>query len=178
MVSTAQLHRYKEALVEALVCEGESFHIVAELPPGAPRAALEDALYQWVARVNRYFLGRNWCKPHNHVRQMKGVVFFETGRVGGHHHAHLVVTPPKGVPWFIFAPHARFLFQLHPEPCFRRLYRPVTRRGQMHVRRIKPTHEDRTRVIHYVAKELEGNPRAVTTWKFIEDLTPRQVNTI
>lgn len=176
-MSTDRL-RYKEALVETFVHGGEAFHIVAELPPGAPRSALEDALYHWIARVNRWFLGRNWHLPHNRVSRMKGVVFFEKGKVAGHHHAHLVVSPPKGVAWFTFRQHVPFLFQLHPESCFRRLYRPVTRRGQMHIRRINPSHEDRVKVMRYVAKDLERNPRAVSEWKFIEDLTPRQVATI
>ena len=84
--------RYKSALVETLRRDGGDFHVVAQLRAGASRAALEDALYAWVARVNRFYLGRSWSAPHRAKDRMKGVVFFETS--GGFHHAHLVVRRP------------------------------------------------------------------------------------
>ena len=52
--------RYKSALVETLRRDGGDFHVVAQLRAGASRAALGDALYAWVARVNRSYLGRSW----------------------------------------------------------------------------------------------------------------------
>ena len=43
----------------------------------------------------------------------------------------------------------------------------------MFVKRIMPTTEDRRRVVNYVAKGLER--REMGSWKFLEELTPRQV---
>src|ERR1043165_5517792 len=84
--------RYKAALVETFRRDGGDFHIVAQLRAGASRAALEDSLYAWVARVNRFYLGRSWSAPHRAKDRMKGVVFFEMS--GGFHHAHLIVRRP------------------------------------------------------------------------------------
>ncbi len=45
----ADRYEYKAALVTALAKNGGDFHVVAQLPVGRSRAALEDALYAWVA---------------------------------------------------------------------------------------------------------------------------------
>ena len=177
-MSWEQRRRYKEGLVEAFATAGEAFHIVAKLPPGASRETLEDRLYHWTARINRRFVGRLWYRSHFAGRRMTGVVFFETRGAARLPHAHLIVRPPAGIHWIRFQQNARFWFEPHPEPCFQGFFKSVTRRGQMWVRRINPNPQDRARVIRYVAKDLEGDPKAVAAWKFLEDLNRQQVVTI
>ena len=148
--------------------------IVAQLPPVAGRAALESVLHGWVARVDRYYLGRDWASPrHKHMR-MKGVVVFENR--GGYLHAHMVVRPPAKASLFHFQMHAPLLFSRPSCNLMRHLYpKPVADRGKMHVRRIEPTEADLMRVLSYVSKDLYYDD----DWKFIEELTSRQIiNTI
>jgi hypothetical protein len=45
----------------------------------------------------------------------------------------------------------------------------------MHVTRVGPTRSDRRRVLSYVAKEIERGEKAITTWKFLDQLSPRHV---
>ena len=91
-LTMADRYQYKAALVTALAKDGGDFHVVAQLPIGRSRAALEDALYAWAARIDHHYLGRSWSAPHRRPDRMRGVVFFETS--GGNDHAHLVVTAP------------------------------------------------------------------------------------
>ncbi len=107
-LTKADRYRYKAALVAALAQNGGDFHVMAQLPVGRSRAALADALYAWVARVDRYYLGRSWSASHHRAERMRGVVFFETS--GGNDHAHLVVTAPAGASPLHFLLHARYLF--------------------------------------------------------------------
>ena len=164
----------KPALVETWAALKGTHHIVAELPPVAGRAALENAIHGWVARVDRYYLGRDWAAPRLKHLRMKGIVVFENR--GGYLHAHLVVRPPAKASLFHFQMHAPMWFASHPSNLMRHLYpRPVADRGKMHVRRIEPTETDLKRVLNYVSKDLidDGD------WKFIEELTPRQIlNTV
>ena len=173
-ISRAELRRMKPALVEFLAEQRFDFHIVAELSPSAPRSVLEDAIYGWVARVNRRFLGRGWSAPHRRHQRMRGVAFFETN--GGYHHAHMLVGPPAGASLLRFEMCARYFFQAHPCEELRLWYpRPVAPRGGiMHVRRIRPTHADRVRVAGYAAKTTEWSVAATENWKLLEDLSPRQ----
>ena len=165
--------RYKSALVETLRRDGGDFHVVAQLRAGASRAALEDALYAWVARVNRFYLGRSWSAPHRAKDRMKGVLFFETS--GGFHHAHLVARRPATASSLHFMLNARFCFQPNPAACVRLLYpRPVAPRGTMTFMRIGSTEADLGRVMNYVAKRLEAAIDR-SGWKFLDELSPRQV---
>lgn len=119
--------------------------------------------------MDRRYLGRNWSRQGG--RRMAGVVFFERRP---HHHAHLVVRPPEGTSPLHFLLHARFWFERHPEPSFRRVHPvPVTDRGRMLVQRIGCTHANLARVLSYDAKAIEGCPGAISEWKFISDLTRR-----
>jgi hypothetical protein len=167
---------YKAALIDGLSTQESAFHIVAELPPGASHDALEDSLYAWKGHVDHYYLGRSWARAHQRANRMSGVVFFETGRGGGHPHAHLIAVPPKPASRLHFLLWARFFFQPHPEKCLRRCYpKPIASRGKMHIERIGPTPSDRRRVLNYVAKELERSEKAITAWKFLDQLSPRHV---
>ena len=171
-VTRADRYKYKAALVTALAQSGGDFHVVAQLPVGRSRAALEDALYAWVARVDRHYLGRSWSAPHRRPERMRGVVFFETS--GGNDHAHLVVTAPATAAPLHFLLHARYLFQVHPVQSLRAVYgRSVTRRGSMRVWRIGETGDDRERVLNYVAKGLEVSLDRCE-WKFLDQLAPMQ----
>ncbi len=103
---------------------------------------------------------------------MRGVVFFETS--GGHDHAHLVVAAPATASPLHFLLHARYLFQPHPAPPLRAVYRKaVTPRGKMWVRHIEATETDRLNVLNYVAKGLEVSLDRCE-WKFLDQLAPMQ----
>jgi hypothetical protein len=120
--------RYKAALVETLRRQRAEFHVVAQLPCGARRHALEDALYAWVARVDRRYLGRSWAAPGRRADRMAGVASFE--EAGGGHHAHLVVRPPSGASRLDFLLNAPLLFQRNPERLLRGVSpRPVAPPG-------------------------------------------------
>ena len=176
MIGRSERLKYKSALVELLPAQKDLFHVVAELPPGASRAALEDSLYAWAARVDRHYVGRGWSRPHHRANRMCGLVFFETGRRGGHVHAHMIVAAPTPASPLHFLIYGRFFFQRQSEPCLRRCYpNPVSSRGQMHITRVGRTHADRRRVLNYVAKEIEGSEEAIGAWKFLDQLTPRHV---
>src|SRR4051812_44862418 len=55
-MTEADRRQYKASMVEALDNVGGEFHIVAQLPIGRSRAALEDTLYAWAGRIDRYYL--------------------------------------------------------------------------------------------------------------------------
>jgi hypothetical protein len=169
-----QIKAIKSALVETWAAMKGTHHIVAELPPIAGRAALESAIHGWVARIDRFYLGRHWAAPRCRHLRMKGIVVFEDR--GGYFHAHLVVRPPAKASPFHFYMHAPLWFASHPSNLMRHLYpRPVAVLAKMHVRRIEPTEADLKRVLNYVSKDLIDNG----DWKFIEELTPRQIlNTV
>src|SRR5262249_32272612 len=135
MSISANRRRPKDALVEALTRQRGEFHVIAQLPPAASLRALEDALYDWVARIDRHFLGRGWAGPHRVADRMKGVAFFEGGVAFPH--AHLVVRAPRGASPLQFELTAPFWFQSARDPCLRGCYpRPVAPRGRMRVIRI------------------------------------------
>lgn len=174
IISRPQRFSLKNALAEWLATENFSFHVVAELPPPATRATLNDALYAWAARVNRYYLGRNWASPHLKQSRMSGIIFYE-GR-GGYLHAHLLVRLPEKAWPIHFQLHARYWFQPYPIEHMRRCYpTPVAPRGRMHVKRIGSTATDHRRVSGYAAKALEWSLEAIEDWIFLDELTPRQV---
>jgi hypothetical protein len=149
---------YKDALVIELArARTWTFHCTAILPPAAARDVLEDRLRAWVARIDRFYLGRNWAKPQYADRRMEGVVFFERRP---HNHAHLVLRPPADASPLHFELNARFWFEQHPERSLRRASpKPVTNRGRMHVQRVGPTGADLLRVLSYDAKEIEFRSR-------------------
>jgi len=158
--------RYKSALVETLRRDGGDFHVVAQLRAGASRAALEDALYAWVARVNRSYLGRSWSGTAPCQGSYEGI-------------------PPRSpccpstchrlFSSLHFMLNARFCFQPNPAACLRQLYpRPVAPRGTMTFMRIGSTEADLGRVMNYVAKRLEAAIDR-SGWKFLDELSPRQV---
>jgi hypothetical protein len=163
-------HRYKHALVETLMRQRGEFHVVAQLAPPAPCRALEDALYAWVGRINRHYIGRNWTAPHRAEDRMNGGVFFEES---GGFHAHMVVRPPVGASGIHFLMNAPFWFQPYREPLLRRFYpTPIDHHGQMRVIPIGPDPSDLRRVLSYAAKGLE---RGDEHWKFLDELQPRQL---
>lgn len=163
-------HAYKSALIETFATiSGPAFHVTAELPPTSSRASLEDCLRGWGARIDRFYLGRNWqSRPE---RRMQGVVFFEQRP---YHHAHMIVRPPRGASPLHFLLNARFWFLPHPEKAFEPFFRnPVTRRGRMLIQRIGPTLSDLERVIGYAAKDSEFRSVDSFDWKFVADLSRR-----
>src|SRR4051794_23538068 len=104
----ADRRQYKASMVEALDNVGGEFHVVAQLPVHRSRAALEDSLYAWAGRIDRFYLGRSWAAPARKADRMKGVVFFE--RSGGNDHAHMIIAPPAGASLLHFECSARFFF--------------------------------------------------------------------
>jgi hypothetical protein len=158
----------KQALVKAHNIPGYDFFITATLTPSASRKAVEDALYEWISRVNRYYLGRSWKRsPH---LQMQGVAFFET-RNG--HHAHLIVRPPVRASALHFALNAREWFY-NARPYIRPpINKPVTKKGKMTVDWLK-TEQDRVNAINYAAKHLEWRFNE-GDWKYIGQMSARQL---
>jgi len=158
----------RAGLVETLKGFDAQFHIVAEIAPQRPRAALEDALYQWAARVDRLYLGRKWqASP----RRMRGAVFFERRP---YWHAHMLVAPPVGVHPVNFHLNVASLFR--PAPCQnlrRSSPRPAAREGKMFIRRIGSGPSDLEKVARYVIKDVRSNSQDEDQWKFIELLSPR-----
>lgn len=158
---------YKEALIEALSERRWAFHITAELPPEAIPATLERLIRDWAARVDHFYLGRNWSRRED--RRMRGVVFFETRP---HPHAHMIVIPPMGASPFHFLLHARLWFVRHEAPDLRRVSpRPVTQRGRMKVQKIEDGSDGLRRVLGYDMKEMEYRASAIGEWKFLSDLS-------
>lgn len=161
---------YKRALVEMLAdMPGLAFNVTAELHPGASRQEVEAALRGWVARVNRYYLGRNWLQKPD--KAITGVVFFEDRPS---HHAHAVVAPPVGASFLHFELYAPFWFEPYPARELVRFYpRPLHPRGKMFIQRIGPTREDLERTAKYNAKRIERHSEATAEWKMLRDLSLR-----
>ena len=164
--------RYKAGLVEALVEMAPRFHLVAELPPGVPQSALKEALRNWAARIDRRYLGRRWSKACRVTERMAGMIFFETGRAGGHRHAHLLVRPPLGADESHFFDTARYSFHPHPDPNVRQnLPRPVTSRGKMHIDKIRDGADNLERISNYVTKDVQWSERSMTDWALLSELS-------
>lgn len=163
--------RCKQALIDTLVAAGVRHHVVAELPPGATEIGILTTLRHWAARVDRYYLGRNWAKRCRTAERLVGAVFLERGKVAGLPHAHLVVRPPADAHDLHFVWNAPFWFAPHPVRELRTLYRnPVTARGKMHITPINDSDGDRRRVTSYAAKGLESSDRAYENWCLVADL--------
>jgi hypothetical protein len=165
---------YKKQLVAALASLFPSphglFHVTAELPPGATRAALDRAIRTWLARVDRHYLGRNWASPHLKSLRTDGVIFYEAN--GGNLHAHMVIKPSgKKGSAFRFSMEAKYLYQRHPSKFWRRFRKqPVADRGIMHVQAIGSSLADLNRVLGYDAKQLEWSNKSILEWNFISHL--------
>lgn len=164
MLATAH---YKDSFVGLLAeLGGPLFHVTAMLPPGASRAALEESLRGWVARVDRSYLGRRWQSQP--ARRMAGIAFFEAYPGP---HAHLVIRPPANASPEHFHRTAASWFR--PDAERDRPTKPVTERGKMLIQLIGSHPSDLARVAGYVTKEMEYRPEAGTDWKFIGDLSRR-----
>lgn len=146
--------------------------VIAELPSGQSRAELENAVYQWAARVNRRYLGRNWFKPEYATLRLTGVAHFEEG-LGGWH-AHLLLNPPKGIDPLKFVQETPYVWSSRPRPDLPEgNRRGLVRGGKMFARVIGPSISDRLRVARYDAKALElHEDDSASMWKFIDQLTP------
>ena len=125
---------------------------------------MEDVLYAWVARVDRFYLGPQWMRLES--ERMQGIVFFEKYP---DHHAHLIVRPPAGAIAFHFAMSAADWF--YPAG-FNKLARPVTRKGDMEVS-LLATERDQKHAVSYSAKELEYRFNE-GDWKYLDQLSARQ----
>ncbi|UVK55848.1 hypothetical protein DBIPINDM_002411 [Mesorhizobium sp. AR02] len=158
---------YKQGLVELVAgMPGLAFNVTAGLHPGASRTEVEAALRGWVARVNRYYLGRNWLRQPS--KGTSGIVFFEDRP---HNHAHAIVAPPLGASFLHFELYGRFWFEPYPAKELASFYpRPVHHRGKMLIQRLGRTKEDLDRTAGYNAKRIERDFRAITAWKMINDL--------
>jgi len=148
-------------------------HVTATLRPGLPKVLLEDRLGEWVTRVNRTYLGRNWFKAPQKERRMQGLVFFELGRGLNNPHAHLLLRPPSPAdPWH-FEVHAPFIFAGSPSDENSRVFRPLAPGGSLVVQRIGPSETDLARVTGYDTKEMEFRSQSYEDWKYIDDLSRR-----
>src|SRR5690606_20271261 len=94
---------------------------------------------------DRHYLGRNWVKRVD--RRMDGACFFETLPDT---HAHLIVTPPKGILTDDFETEVTALYSIR---LARRARTAATHRGHMLVQRIGPTEDDLRRTLNYATKE-------------------------
>lgn len=149
------------------------FNITATLPPDWSRESLEYEIRGWAARINRFYLGRHWAKPDLTKSHMDGIVFFERFPCW---HAHMMLLPPVGASWLHFQLKAALFFRPHPWVEYRKFSpRPITCDGKMLVQRIKLTGKDFRRVGHYNSKEVERCVDGNENWKFIRDLSGRQV---
>jgi hypothetical protein len=110
--------RYKTALVDWQAEILPTFHVIAELPPALPEDALRVALRDWAARIDRYYLGRDWASRCPQRERMAGVLFFERGKRRQWHHAHLAVRPPQGASWLHFLLKAALWFRPDSNPMF------------------------------------------------------------
>lgn len=160
--------RYREALAETFAAGSRwPFHVTIELHPRASRQMLVEAVRFWVARVDRFYLGRNWVRLGD--RRMDGVVFFEKRP---HHHAHMILRPPVGASHLHFLLNGRFFFEAHPALELRRCFpRPAVHGPKMMIQKIGESAADRQRVIKYDSKALEFDPSAAADWTFLRDLT-------
>lgn len=160
---------YKAALIDLVAhLRAPLFHVTAMLPPGSSQPGLEGALSGWAARVDRFYLGRNWQRSDG---RMDGLAFFERYP---DHHAHLVVCPPEGAEGSHFLANAGYWFAPDPHRALGETRpRPVTRRGRMMIQQIGDSVRDRARVTGYAAKEIEFRSDALAGWKFVRDLSRR-----
>lgn len=148
--------------------EGTCF-VTAMLPVGNSRALLEDRIREWSIRVNKYFLGSRWYKPHRKADWMSGFVFFEFGDGGWH--AHMILRPPKGVHPLKFLMRSPFIFCPHSGSHATWFYgKPVTPNGKILVQIIEGPGSAR-RVAKYVTKEIQYRDEAMASWRFIDQLT-------
>ena len=159
---------YKAKLVEFAKRQSYSFHVTASLNSDGSIAKLEDCLRGWVARVDRYYLGRSWLRRPEH--RMQGVVFFEQGPVRTQNHAHLLVSPPAGAPEQDFALRVPSWWSAVETDAMPIVIRPVTRYGQMYVQQVH-TPADLKRVAGYDMKDFERGCQAIEKWKFLADLS-------
>lgn len=154
-------------MVELTQKLGVTHHVTATLRPGLSQALLEDRLHEWVIRVNRTYLGRNWFKESQIDLRMKGLVFFEYGRGGDNPHSHLLLRPPAPAEALHFEAHAPFVFAGFPTSAIR----GVAPGGTLHVQQIGPEEKDLLRVVGYDTKEMEFRSQAYEDWKYIDDLS-------
>jgi hypothetical protein len=150
--------RQRRALIGFFASQGGTFFIVAELPPPAGRAALEDTLYHWIARMNRLCNGPRWWKPDRRHLRMTGFVTFETR---GNLHAHLIVRPPRGANPHHFWPDAELMWnELVPG-------------GTLKIKSVWGL----PGAASYVTKDLTWTKTDGDAWMFIEDLSKKSVRT-
>jgi hypothetical protein len=167
-MTKADLEVKRKALCGWLVGLGGTCHVTAMLAQGTSLAVLEDRIREWSNRVNRYFLGSRWWKPHHKDNRMSGVVFFEIGEGGWH--AHMILKPPQGVSPLKFLMRAPHWFRPHPGHHVPNLYgKPVTLNGKMLVQIIDGP-ESARKVAKYDTKELQYHDDAMSSWKFIDHL--------
>jgi hypothetical protein len=159
----------RRALYQWVSTLGGTCHVTAMLAPGTSMFALEDRLREWANRVNRYFLGSRWWKPHHKNNRMAGVIFFELGDGGWH--AHMILKPPNGVSPLKFLMRAPCWFRPHPAKQVPNLYgKPVTLNGKMLVQIIDGP-SSALRVAKYDTKDIQYRGDAMSSWKFVDQLT-------
>ena len=170
MTREKRLH-FKAALATWVSENWAVFHVTAELPPNRSRAELEDRIREWYIRINRRYLGRNWCRPENADRRISGVVFFEQGACGWH--AHMLVKPPSRIDPLKFAKDASAFWNGKSQPGTPPgTISGITADGKMLVQVIGNSPSERVRVAGYDAKSLEFHDDVdASRWKFIDQLT-------
>ncbi len=162
-MNTPERLKYKAALVEWIVSQRPSVHAVVAVPPSKERDSLTMSIRRWIARVDRFYLGRNWAKKCRSTVRTSGVVFFESGRATEWPHAHMLIRPPAVISGLRFVLDARHLFA--PHPLLRRAYpKPATETGRVWMTLIAPGSSDLRKVSSYVAKDLEWSDAAISSW--------------
>lgn len=161
----------RQALVDFIAQQEGSCHVTAMLPSGRSKAFLEDRIREWVIRVNRHYMGRDWFTPRYQNARMTGFVCFEKGKGGWH--AHMIIRPPsKAIPLhFLF--HAPYFFKRQPNKLFEPFFgRAITVGGKMYAQKIGSKVNDLKKVASYDTKEMQfRDDRESLSWKFIDQLT-------
>lgn len=169
--NSEQSRRLRAGLVQFGRDLGVTHHVTATLRPGSTKLVLEDKLGEWVVRVNRACLGREWFKEAQKPNRMRGLVFFESGRGRNNFHAHLVVRPPPCMTLLNFEEVGPCIFAGPPLGSIANRIKPLAPGGSMLIQEIG--RRDLEKVILYDTKEMEVWSQAYEDWKDIDHLTRR-----
>ncbi len=170
-LTKSRLMVLRAALVPLVRSISPTHHATFTLSPGAPRWALEDRIGEWVVRVNRCFMGRNWYRPDRRDLRLKGFVFFETGKAGDNHHVHAIIRRPELADLLKFEQVAPHLFDPTVEDELQPMPKSLATGGQLHLQPIGADASDLQKLVRYDSKEMERGYSAYEDWCFIDDLT-------
>jgi hypothetical protein len=86
---------FQSTVTEFIASQQPSFFVTAILYNCKSVLAMEDVLNEWLIRLNRCYLGRNWHTPKFKYRGMVAFMELRTRNSTGDLHAFLLVRPPK-----------------------------------------------------------------------------------